>query len=214
MSLIWTNVGATNPFFSKHRKQNNWTSSYQMLLIWTKVDATNKLSHPKMLRMKLNILVSNVIHLYNLQCDQSTFSTTMLEEKYGHLILKFQKFVNDSMPPIFSNLLFSLINIPIYYYYITIQHCMLKKCNFIQLYNETYTQPHIKLILYNRIDYIIIIFFEKSSRHSEKWISVDSNWKYSIKLSLVGNCRGSGSFVYSLKNRYVEASLPLWVLSL
>ena len=45
---------------------------------------------------------------------------------------------------------------------------MLKKCNFIQLYNETYIQPHIKLILYNRIDYIIINFFEKSSRHSEK----------------------------------------------
>ena len=44
---------------------------------------------------------------------------------------------------------------------------MLKKCNFIQLYNETYIQPHIKLILYNRIDYIIIIFFEKSSRHSD-----------------------------------------------
>ena len=135
MSLIWTNAGATNPFFSKHRKQNNWTSSYQMLLIWTKVDATNKLSHPKMLRMKLNILVSdvmhlyilqcnqstfsskmlrmklnilvsNVIHLYNLQCDQSTFSTTMLEEKYGHLILKFQRFVHDSMLPIFSNLNF------------------------------------------------------------------------------------------------------------
>ena len=114
----------------------------------------------KLSRVKLNILVSNVIHLYNLQCNQSTFSTTMLVEKYGHLILKFQKFVHDSMPPIFSNLLFSLINIPIYYYYITIQHCMLKKCNFIQLYNETYIQPHIKLILYNRIDYIIIIFLK------------------------------------------------------